>query len=680
MIPVGDEAVSRTRPYVNYALIAANCIVAAAMYATWFGRGPEAYETIIRQWGFTPDRFGVGLLFTSIFIHSGPIHLFGNMVYLAVFGDNIEDILGHAGYLAFYVAMGMLAGLGHYFHDPASAIPAIGASGAISGVLGAYIVLFTRSRVRVMLWWYFYIRFFWARAFWLLGFYFALQIFLALVVGGNSGVGYWAHIAGFACGVATVVPLILAKLIKRPDQSPERTLSLLYADGGRGPAGHDDAGQGRAASGPPDTDPRMETQWHAADGTHVMPGEVSPAERCEAVLATIADGKMEQAVEMALVEFHMMGARAADAGALARLADAFYREKVYPVAFEFYSAFIRKADPGDPRLPEVKLRAGMTASRHLRDYDGAKPLLMEAVGPHNTLSRRALASHELSAIEANLARVFVGDESALHSGPCAVIRHAGGTVNVPVVGRLVSQATGQPFADVTKLLRGSTGFVAADVDAVTAKGLAIRLSEMGIPVLVIPNDKLVLLPPARPVKWLSVDAAGISWQTGGAEGEGGTAAWAEVYCATAGLVSFVVDRNNSSYYAEVDDSITGLSALVGAEPPQPGYGGVETRSREVRVERQVMDIFTLSPFRCLRVIEGNLTFKGSAQGDTMSLHRNFCHLASAIIAHGRQVSTTEGVRLLAGDAPPGRWRAATFNSAADFERYNYWRLQLEQYG
>ncbi len=140
-------------------------------------------------------------LFTSLFLHGGFMHLIGNMLFLWVFGDNIEDSMGHRRFLAFYLLCGVAAGLGHVLADPASQAPTIGASGAVSGVMGAYLVLHPKVRILVL-------AFVWLPlklpAWVVLGLWAALQVFNSLGGGGASNVAWWAHIAGFAAGAGLI--------------------------------------------------------------------------------------------------------------------------------------------------------------------------------------------------------------------------------------------------------------------------------------------------------------------------------------------------------------------------------------------------------------------------------------------------------------------------------------------
>jgi membrane associated rhomboid family serine protease len=200
MFPVGDDDTQRrTVPVVTFALIGLNVL----FFLVELGGGDQ----FIEQWAFVPARFsrdhaaGVVTIFTSMFMHGSWFHLFGNMLFLWIFGDNVEDRFGHLKFLIFYLLAGIAATFAQYAVSPESSVPNVGASGAIAGVLGAYILMFPQSRVNVLL----------GRqivampAFVVLGMWIALQLISGVGTIGNAdvgGVAYMAHIGGFAAGIA----------------------------------------------------------------------------------------------------------------------------------------------------------------------------------------------------------------------------------------------------------------------------------------------------------------------------------------------------------------------------------------------------------------------------------------------------------------------------------------------
>ena len=213
MIPIGDEQVTGgPPPLLNYALIALNVL---AFLLELSQPSERALQSFITAWGVVPREYSSGhdiapliplpfwsTLITSMFLHGGWMHLGGNMLYLWIFGDNLNKVMGQVRYFLFYMVCGLAAGLAHIAFNSGSNVPSVGASGAISGVLGGYMLLFPRNRVRVMM-----------RggitavpAYVMLGLWIVIQIVSgAMGQGGEGGgVAYMAHVGGFAAGLLLV--------------------------------------------------------------------------------------------------------------------------------------------------------------------------------------------------------------------------------------------------------------------------------------------------------------------------------------------------------------------------------------------------------------------------------------------------------------------------------------------
>lgn len=216
MFPLYDENRPLRRPIVNYFLIAINTVVFFYFYL----QGRYRFERAIVSYGMIPLYFleGVNLhtLITSMFMHGSIEHLLGNMLYLYIFGDNVEDALGHVKYILFYITSGIGASLIHtlsIFLMPPSLqylslkIPAVGASGAISGVLGAYMLLYPYARIRTLVfYWYFFVLS--IPAYYYIGFWFIYQLMMGVMsLRLPLGVAFWAHIGGFVTGIILVKAL-----------------------------------------------------------------------------------------------------------------------------------------------------------------------------------------------------------------------------------------------------------------------------------------------------------------------------------------------------------------------------------------------------------------------------------------------------------------------------------------
>ena len=214
MIPLRDANLSRTVPFVTFALILMNMLAFLAELSA----GSRINEFFLAH-ALVPDRLVEDLrllrfaalppLVTSMFLHGGWMHLLGNMLFLHIFGDNVEDRFGHLNFLGFYLLAGIAAALTQVVAHPASATPVVGASGAIAGVLGAYVLLFPKAKVATLLPVFFQVVE--LPAFLFLGLWFAMQLVsgvLSLRIGADAGgVAWWAHVGGFAAG-ALAVPIV----------------------------------------------------------------------------------------------------------------------------------------------------------------------------------------------------------------------------------------------------------------------------------------------------------------------------------------------------------------------------------------------------------------------------------------------------------------------------------------
>jgi membrane associated rhomboid family serine protease len=199
VIPLRDTVPSTRVPVVNLALIAAN--VAVFAYEASLGRGLERF---LFAYGLVPRSFSVATLFTSMFLHGGLMHLLGNMLFLYIFGDNVEDRLGHVRYLVFYLLAGVAAGAVQTLTNPESAIPMVGASGAIAGVSGAYFLFFPTARVVTLIPIFFFLQIVEVPAVFFLLIWFLWQLLSGVAALGGAeagGVAVWAHVGGFVAGM-----------------------------------------------------------------------------------------------------------------------------------------------------------------------------------------------------------------------------------------------------------------------------------------------------------------------------------------------------------------------------------------------------------------------------------------------------------------------------------------------
>ena len=212
MIPLRDVIPSRTTPYITVTIIAVNALV----FVFELRLPLTDRARFIEVYGIVPASVGSLSLLTSMFLHGGWLHFLGNMLYLWIFGDNVEDRVGHGRFIVFYLTCGLAATLAQVVSSPTSVVPIVGASGAIAGVMGAYFVLFPRSRVLTLLPLFIFWELIEVPAILFLGFWFLLQLLSGVgSVGAGqdvSGIAFWAHIAGFATGAVAIF------LFRRPER------------------------------------------------------------------------------------------------------------------------------------------------------------------------------------------------------------------------------------------------------------------------------------------------------------------------------------------------------------------------------------------------------------------------------------------------------------------------------
>jgi len=231
-VPIGTEEPRprRSLPLVTLGLVGLNVFVFVIELIVLAQGGDTPLGDFMTRYGTVPDRVSSGRdlysLVTSMFVHASVAHIAFNMAYLLPFGDNVEDRLGHVGYLAFYLFAGVVASLAQVAIDPASDVPGVGASGAIAGVLAAYVLLFPQGIVRVFLFLWVWATITRLPALLFIGFWFFIQFLSGLGSLGakttaTGGTAYWAHIGGFVAGLAVVGLVILFAGRERPERRPD---------------------------------------------------------------------------------------------------------------------------------------------------------------------------------------------------------------------------------------------------------------------------------------------------------------------------------------------------------------------------------------------------------------------------------------------------------------------------
>ena len=221
MIPIKDDVESQSFPVVNLLLIVAN--IGFFLYEIMQG------ESFVKTWAVVPHRFvnhhdlaQFATIFSSMFMHAGITHLAGNMWFLWIFGDNVEDNMGHLEYLMFYLLCGIAADVAQILSDPLSAVATVGASGAIAGVMGAYLLLYPSARIRMWLDEVVFFSFYWP-AWLVIGEWWIMQWLMGMVIHeSNDHVAYFAHLGGFAAG------MVLIMFFARRDRQPAYEMDYQY--------------------------------------------------------------------------------------------------------------------------------------------------------------------------------------------------------------------------------------------------------------------------------------------------------------------------------------------------------------------------------------------------------------------------------------------------------------------
>jgi membrane associated rhomboid family serine protease len=372
-IPIRTDYRMARVPWVNYLLVATNVIVFVLSYFVARGRFAFRLDTFLLD----PDHLRLYQFFTAIFLHAGLMHLAGNMLFLWVFGNAVNDRLGHLGYLAFYLAGGVLAGVGYVLLGGHG--PVLGASGAISAVTGAYLVLLPRARVMLLLW-YFFVTTFEVSSLYFLLFQFLFNLWMALSPSftrmAESGVAYIAHCSGYVFGIAVTAALLAVKLLPR---DPMDLLSLFQAAHRRSRyrrmarAGYDPF----SVMPPPGAPSR---QW-------VGP---KPAEAAATETAASRESQLRRQIEEAWRRKNLPEAAAkylqliqlADGAVLPQdqqldVANQLMSAEQYPAAADAYERFLKHYGNYE-HIADIYLMLGLLYGRYLQQVDQAERMLHRA--------------------------------------------------------------------------------------------------------------------------------------------------------------------------------------------------------------------------------------------------------------------------------------------------------------
>lgn len=384
--PIGDENPSERTPVVTWVIIGLNVLVFLATTEHL-----SLPDHIARKWGYVPDNGAWYTFFTSMFLHGNLIHLLGNMWFLWIVGDNVEDALGHVAYLGFYLLSGVAA-VGFYLLFTALGagnVPLVGASGAISGVLGCYMLFFPSARIRIFYWVFFFLIGVAAvRAVWVIGAWIALQLFEWAAASRQQAVGgvaYAAHVGGFLVGIG------VALLLKEHLRKAGRLTRRATAEGRHGRDRPVARPVGPAFPSPVFENPRVQRERDAEDFFG----------REEAIAENVKSGLLDVAVERYREYTRMPHAKPIPAWAQIEIAGELFRQKDYEGALEAYRRYLSNF-PGGPDAPEAKFRLGVILARHRREFYRAREYLVQAAMEHPDPQIQTFAKQEMERIQAYL--------------------------------------------------------------------------------------------------------------------------------------------------------------------------------------------------------------------------------------------------------------------------------------
>jgi len=640
IIPIGDENPTSRRPYVNYTLLAVNIFI--FVLAVSGGRGE-----IVREYGFVPNAPGLADACLSTFLHLKFLHLAGNMLFLWIYGGNVEDVLGPFLYLPFYLLAGGAATIAYWISASSSSFPCVGASGAIAGVLGFHLVFFPWRRIRFFYWFYFYVGTFRVAAVWGIGFWLALQFlnaFLnAFLFAEFSGVAYWAHIGGgllFGLGGGMIWKFFLLRAKERlaPAAAP--------------------AGLVVTSPSPPAAAPTTARPDGASRRTD--PNSVLAKVTDEAFfLATFARSARVHGEQRIAPEHHLRAITALSQqgrfGAGAATAEGFLA--IYP-------------DHAD--APQVRYRLGLLHVRRLGRPGRGLKLLRRAVEEPGGGYALAEAQAELESVRSNLARITAGKEQAELVGPCAIIYQTDESADEHALAKVVAGATGRHLHDVLRELRAFRGFAARNLPPETAVAIAGYLQARDTPVIVLDATQFHPLLSVERATQVGLVPGGLRWKSATAEG---VLRREEICVAAAGRLEAEEAEEVLERKGRGRRRIVGMGGSGAAPPAETARRPRTVRRSRFAIQAVVRETGFAVEFYSERTALGSLA-EGQRRGEVA-----LGEIAARILEQA-DLTLDRGAleRLAAGDLGEESWRELTFVSEAALGEYATALYYRRRYG
>ena len=404
ILPIGDENPSSRTPVVTYGLICLNVLVflAANIFgSSSFGGLPGR---VALEFGLVPNQAVWYTFLTSMFLHGNIMHIVGNMLFLWIAGDNVEDKLGHLPFLAFYLISGLFAdGAYMLFTRGAGHIPLIGASGAIAGLLGAYMVFFPKARIRIFYWFFIIVGVLRVESRWVLGLWIVSNLFNWLVVASSyiTGVAYAAHVGGFAVGVG--VAMLAKKRLREGARVTRMDEHTGFAPRGATRRQSRASPTRRPPSRP--VPPTIDVKPARSAGQEFVSSRMK-TERGgegffgaeEAIAENVKEGRIGAAIDRYQDYLRMRHAKPLPGWAQIEISSEMFRKGDFEAALKAYRRYLAHY-PGGPDAAEAKFRLGIILSRHRNEYFRAREYLLQATMEHPNPEIVAYSKRELERIQ-----------------------------------------------------------------------------------------------------------------------------------------------------------------------------------------------------------------------------------------------------------------------------------------
>lgn len=646
--PYSDDNPTERFPIVTILLILANTIIALYLVFT------EQFESALEQYAFYAHSPRLFAIFTSSFLHADACHLVGNMWFLWIFGDNVEDRLGRVLFLLFYLACAF-AGAGVHtlvVSGEEATRGAVGASGAISGVLAAYLILYPWGKINFFYWvFYFYTGVVQIPALFVIGFWFTEQLILALVTCGEADVqiAYWAHLGGFGLGLVTIAALRLSGVVRMPKD--------ILLEGNPGFRRALEAKEPRRAL-PSEPAPLKD---RLREGVRVRTTTVAQdrvRKGRQLLLRALEENQPEKVVHYySLFEqaFPTLPLPEAEQWKAAQLLDSAHHDTL---ALEAYRKLVDHYRLSK-HWPAACLRTAQLYHLH-HNYRRAREYLEALLRQAPASPEAGAARREKEQLEATLSatEVLAPEAIASTNETYLILRQTFEKMDPARVGDLVAEVTGELRLDTRARAARGQGVLAEGLELCQARNLAQRLQADGVPVLIVGEKQLLVYPEAVEVRTAELSASRAIFRT---YAEEYPFDWPQLW-----LVSCARIHQKRKSERVHSTPITSVRPL--------GFERHKTTTVTQSSRVRMLDLFLSEPFLHLRIDESRFNYQYLPDGRRKeSRTANFPLLVKDILRWAPGAHVGPGVdRLLSEESFTG----LTFANFNELDRYNFWLVQL----